>query len=128
MTHGRQLGHVEDTVTVLDLHDHRGHVPDDLVQAAGLASLVDPGQVLLEEVGVLLVAHGGVGGEIDHDAVFPSMTTCTVLYSSDSAMTSASSMLAHSGRRSRYSSCAGKARTATPTTTIRACTQPGVAL
>ena len=65
-----------------------------------LASLVDPGQVLLEEVGVLLVAHGGVGGEIDHDHGVPFVADVVVAcYSSDSrASTSSVSMVAHSGR------------------------------
>ena len=65
--HRRELGHVVDAVAVLDLDDQRRGVPDDLVEPGLLAPFVDPRQVLLEEVGVLLVAHRGVGGEIDHD-------------------------------------------------------------
>ena len=70
--HHRELGEVVDTIAVLHLDDQRRHLADDLVEAGLCSSLIDLGQVLLEEVGVLLVAHRGVGGEIDHDAVVPS--------------------------------------------------------
>ena len=64
--HDGQLGEVVDGVAVLDLDDDGGHVADDLVEPGLLAALVDPGQVLVEEIGVLLVPHGGVRSEIHH--------------------------------------------------------------
>ena len=67
--HRGELGHVVHGVAVLHLDDERRGVADDLVESRLLAAFVDPGQVLLEELGVLLVTHRGVGVEVDHDVV-----------------------------------------------------------
>ena len=128
--HRGELGHVVHAVAVLHLDHQRGGVADDLVEARLLAPVVDPGQVLLEEVGVLLVAHGRVGGEIDHDVVVPSLTAdiCFTPQALQSSATSASSTLAHSGRRKWYSSWAGMASSTTPATMIAAYNPAGTAV
>ena len=63
--HHGELGEVLDGVAVLDLDDDRGHLLDELVEAARGAAFVDLRQVRLEELGVLLVAERCVVHEVD---------------------------------------------------------------